>query len=90
MTFDALTEAEAKAKLIELTAKLDRIKANQKRYYEKKKDYICQRNRNTYNENKENILARRRELYNGSTERRQKRRDAYLRYKAARQQAAAP
>ena len=83
MTFDALTEAEEKAKLVELTAKLNNIKASQKKYYHKKKDVICKKNRDSYNENKTQILARRRELYNEGTYRKEKRRAAYLKHKAA-------
>ena len=81
MTIDALTESEAKARLVKAEARLNQIRIWQKNYYHKNNEVICKRNRETYQRKKEDILARRRELYNADTTRKAKRRERYLREK---------
>lgn len=78
---DALTEAEAKARLARAEARLDQIRLWQRNYYNKKKEVICKRNREAYHLKKDEILARRRKLYNTEPARREKRRERYLRAK---------
>eukprot|EP00729_Bicosta_minor_P005956 gene5956-18221_t len=84
MDLQHLTETEARAKLAKAMGRLHKIKVAQRRYYDKKKDVICRKNRESYEQNKDEILAKRRELYNTDPARRQKRRERYLRTKGAR------